>query len=430
MSKRITQWLVIFTAILAFNLYAENAQELNKVVAIVNSGVITQMDLDAGYQQAATQARLAGITPPSEEALKQQVLNQLIVTKIAMQLAKLNHLSVTKIEIDDAIQTIARRNKLSVADFEKSLASEGINYSAYRKTLGDKLMIRKLEQSAVASSIRVTPAEVAAFIKSEAKESGPKNVYTVDHILLSFPDKPTSQSIAGVKAKADMIEKKIKGGLSFGKAAMKYSDASDGLDGGRLASKTLDQLPLLFVKYITAMKPGQVSAPIKSNNGYHILKLVSEKKPVAEQHFVTQYHVQMIMVKTSPILSPAKAQTHMLSLYNAINNGASFAKIAEANSEDVDSASKGGDLGWVGTASQAPGLAGKIQSATLNKVSKPFSAGGKWYLIKVTGKRQKDDTMAFKKQHAQQVIFQRKAERAVMAWQAKIRAESYVKILN
>lgn len=405
------------------------AQTLNKVVAIVNNGVITQMDLDKAMTQAKAQASMAGLTLPDQADFRRQVLNQLITNQISIQLATMNGLTVQKIEVDNAIDSIAQRNGITVKALQQSVEAQGINFTAYRDTIKNKLLMQKLEQSAVASSIRITPEEVSNFLKTQQQEKGAKQLYQVDHILIALPENPDSHTIKATQVKANKVLQEIKAGLSFTKAAMKYSDAGDALKGGILAPKTLGQLPELFAQTVTSMKAGQIVGPIKTDSGFQILKLVSKQAPKVQKHLVTQYHVQWIMVKTSPILSAAQAKTHLLSLYNALENGASFAAIAKANSQDVDSAENGGDAGWLTLAALSPQLAQAIQSAKLNQVSKPLQVGKDWYLIEVLGQRNQDDTAAYRNQQAERALFQRKAQKAVMAWQAKIRAESYVKIL-
>lgn len=420
---------ILFVLPLAAFCAPQEGKAINSVVAIVNDGVITQSDLDSALKQAEAQAHMAGVQLPSQRMFEQKVLNKLIVEKVALQLAHVNHLSVTDSEINKSIAGVARQNRVSVDKLKSMIVSQGISFDQYRRLLKNKLLIRKLEQGAVASSIVITQQDVDNFLKQVNIEGKNPTEYTISHILIGFGDNPTPASIKAADQKAQSVIAKIKAGMSFTKAAVKYSAAGDALTGGLLKDKSLSDLPTIFAQLVPTMKVGGIKGPLKSEGGYHIIKLISKVAPKGANHFVEEFHIKMIMVKTSPILSADKAKTLLLSLRNAIKNGASFASIAKTNSQDVASASRGGDMGWVTTDKLPQGLGSEVATMTLNQLSQPFSIGSSWYLVDVLGKRQKDNTKAYKEMMARRALFQQKAVKAVQAWQAKIRAESYVKVL-
>lgn len=418
-----------FILLFASHIALAKGEVINQVVAVVNDGVVTQTDLNTALARTKAQAKMAGVQLPPESVFKHKVLDQLIVEKIALQLAKVNNLTVTDSEIQKAVEEVAKRNGTSVADLKKMVKSQGLSYDQYKRVLKKKLLIRKLEQSAVASSIVITPQDVSNYLKQMKSTGKVQPKYTLSHILIGTGANPTPASIRAAEKKADKILALIKGNMPFTKAVAEYSDAGDALQGGLIKNETVSELPSLFAQAVTSMKIGQIKGPIKSQNGYHIIKLISKKEPKAQTHYIDEYHIKMIMVKTSPILSSGKARTLLLSLRNAIENGASFASVAKLNSQDVASAANGGDLGWVTPEKMPAGLAEEVAAMPLNHLSKPFSIGNKWYLVQVLAKRQKDDTQGYKEMIARRALFQQKAVKAVQAWQAKIRAESYVKVL-
>ena len=420
--------IFLLTSFLSFNSYADNSL-INKSIAIVNDGVITQVQLDQAIQETIAQAKMAGITPPPEDEIKPQVLNQLILQKIALEMADLNHIAVTEEEIDQSIAELCEQNHTTAKSLEAMLSANGIPFDQYREILKNKLIIRKLEESAVASSIIISDQEVANYLASQKQNSHPDIKYTLSHILISTPDNPSPEDIQAAQLKAESVLKEIKAGLSFTTAAMRYSQSDDALQGGLLKDKTLDQVPTLFESGLTTMKPGDIIGPIQSSNGFYLLNLISKDNGSNQDHFVTQYHIQMIVLKTSPILSNNQAHTQILGLSNALKNGGSFAALATTNSEDYDSASNGGDMGWV-TPSQMPvGVGTEVVNLKDNQVSEPFNFGNAWYLVKRLDQRQENDTKAYEESQAREALFQQKATKAVEAWQTKLKAESYIKIL-
>ncbi len=402
---------------------------INRAVAIVNDQVITQSELDQALQETLGQARMSGITPPSVDQIRPQVLDQLILQKIALQMAALNHITASDQDVDQSIAEICQQNNTTAKNLQAVLSANGIPFDQYREILKNKLIIRKLEESAVASSIVISDQDVSNYLNNQNKNAHPDVQYTLSHILISAPDNPTPQDLDQAKAKANSVLKQIQQGLDFTTAAMRYSQADDALQGGLIKDKTLDQLPTLFEQPLETMKAGDIVGPIQSDNGFYLLKLISEKNDQSQDHFVTQYHLQIIMLKTSPILSSSQAHTQMLGIYNSLKNGSSFDKLAEANSEDYASSSQGGDLGWVTPSDMPMGVGAEVVNMKEGQISEPFNLGNQWFLVKLLGQRQQNDTQAYEDSQARDALFQQKAEKAVEAWQTKLKAESYIKIL-
>jgi len=425
--------------LISFNSFADDpansstnssTNPINQTIAIVNDGVITQVDLNQAVFQTLAQAKMSGITPPPIDQIKPQVLDQLILQKIAIQLAVLNNLTVSEDEIDQAIADICQQNNTSAKELKISLENNGISFDQYKNLLKNKLLIRKLEESAVANSIIISDQDVTNYLNTQKQNNHQETQYTLSHILISLPDNPTPADIQKAQEKSQDVLNQIHKGLSFTTAAMEYSQADDALQGGLIKNKTLDQLPTLFEQPLSSMKVGDIVGPLQTSNGFYLLQLISENTGTIQPHFMTQYHVQMILIKTNPIITANQAKTQLLGIYNAIRNGESFNKLAMANSQDYDSASKGGDLGWVSANSLPLGLGAYVESLKTNEVSKPINIGDSWYLVKSLGQRQQEDTQAYQESQAREVLFQQKAMKAVQAWQTKLRAESYIKILD
>ena len=414
----------------ANNSTTSKAQRLNRIVAIANQDAITQTQLNEAVKQATMQITQAGLTPPSAQALQRQVLQQLILQKIALQLAKVNNITVSDVEVDQAIDSLLDNNHATQAQLEQSLQQAGVSLDAYRDTIRTQLIISRLEQKAVASSIMVTPQEIDNFLSARAKLSN-NTEYDISHILISLPNNPTPQDIAQYQAKAQNIVNELnQKKITFAKAAMQYSSAGDAMQGGDLGYETANQIPSVFVKYLPGMKVGSIVGPIQDASGFHIFTLNGTKTPPQQQHFVEQYHIQNILIKTTPVVDDARAQTMLNELREAIQNGKSFSTLAEQNSQDSSTRSKGGDMGWNSLTNLTdPTLANEVASLPLNTVSTPFKTNDGWQIIEVIGKRQYNDTKDYLRDQAAQTIFRQKAQNALQTWQDKILGESYVHIL-
>jgi peptidyl-prolyl cis-trans isomerase SurA len=410
---------------------ASNAsgQFINGIVAIVNNGVVTQAELNQATAQAEAQARAQGINVPDKLSLQRQVLQNLISEKVALQLAQLNNITVSDQQIQNTIAQIAARNNMTTSQLESAITQQGVSLASYEDTIRKQLTLNQLEQQAVANTIIVTPGEVDSYLAMQ-NAAGPNTEYHVQHILITLPNDPTAANIAKTKQQAEAIAQKINQGMDFTQAAMKYSNASDALNGGDLGFKSLGQLPTAFSNLVPTLQPNQVYGPFESDGAFHIIKLVAKKNANLPAHFVEQYKISGIFMKTSPILTASYIEQQLSSLRANIMAGASFSKLAEENSEDPISAKAGGDMGWQDPTQLNPNFAKAIITTPIGKVSEPFETDKGWYIIQVQAKQKVDDTANYQRTLAQQAIFERKAEQAVATWQAQIRGASYVQILN
>ena len=410
---------------------APQGQLVNSTIAIVNTDIITSQELNTATTQAIAQAKAQNLTLPDRSIIERQVLQGLIMQKIALQLAKLNNISVSPDELNAAIANVAAQHKVSIAKMYKKLSASGVDINSFKTSVQNQLIIQKLEQAAVGGSIIITPSEIDNFLANKARSENATTQYHVEHILIALPPNPTADDYAQTKQKAEMVLAKLKGGMAFSQAAMTYSDSSDALTGGDLGYKTLTSLPSSFTNTVTTMQVGQVSDLISSDSGYNIIYLVDKKGGTApEDHFITEYHLEAILIKTSPIMSPAQAQAQLARLHTAITNGESFATLAQANSQDPIASQNGGDMGWINLVDIDPTLAAQIRSMPLNTLSQPFQTAQGFYLIEVLGNRQVNDTVNYDREQAKQEIFMTKANEALQSWQSQIRGGSYIKILD
>jgi peptidyl-prolyl cis-trans isomerase SurA len=406
-------------------------QFINGAVAIVNTDVITAQELSDATDQAIDQAKTQNLTLPDRITIERQVLQGLIMQKIALELAKLNNITVSDDQVNAAIQQIAAQHQVTVTQMYQKLHANGVNLTGFKNNVRNQIIIQKLEQAAVGSSIIITPNEIDNYLANQSRTENANTQYHIEHILIALPSNPTANDYATIKQKAESVLAKINGGMSFSQAAMTYSDSSDALNGGDLGYRTLANVPAVFLPTITTMQIGQVSGLISSDSGYNIIKLLDKKGGAPEQaHYITEYHVQAILIKTSPIMSDAQAQAQLMRLREDISNGASFAKLAEANSQDPLSNQNGGDMGWISLTDINSVLATQIKALGVNTLSVPFQTTDGWYLIKVLGTKQVNDTTNYEREQAKQALFMMKANEALQSWQSLIRGGSYIKILD
>ena len=172
------------------------------------------------------------------------------------------------------------------------------------------------------------------------------------------------------------------------------------------------------------MKPGEVSAILRSAGGFHIVKLAdvrSRNQPMV----VDQTHVRHILVKVNETTSEAEGKAKIDRLKDRIAGGAKFEDVAKVNSEDTSSA-RGGDLGWVSPGDTVPDFDRAMAALAINEVSEPVRTPFGWHLIQVLERRKQDVTQERRREQARTALRQRKSDEQFDDFVRQLRDRTYV----
>ncbi len=396
---------------------AHAATPLDRILVIVNDEVITEHDLQQKLK--ALKTRLAGKDEKVLAAARKQLLDQLILEKIQLQYAKRIGIEVDDEMVDAAVKRIADQNKFSVRQLRQALERDGLAYRDFRESIRNEIIIKRLLDQEINNSITVSESEVDNFIARQHGAANEDIEFNVDHILLPFG--PLSPEQARQQAQAAL--KRIQAGEDFAQVARQMSRGPNAKDGGKLGWRKTSQLPAVFVSTLSGMQPGQ-TAVVKSPNGYHVLKL--NDKRGGSQLAVTQYHVRHILLRPNELMSLDDAKNKLLQLRERIKNGEDFAALARAHSADKGSASKGGDLGWIGPGVTVKPFEEAVRNLAVGELSDPVRTAFGVHLIQVLGVRQKDVSQERDRGLARQKIMQMKSEERYEQWLRQLKDEAYV----
>lgn len=425
MLKKLVLIAVFFSGI---NL-AQGKQLLDKVVAVVNEGVITSSELDSQVELSKKQIIAQKMQMPNENVLRKQVLQHLIDVDLQLQMAKQHGITVDNTELNEAIEKIATMNHITLSQLREEITKQGISWQDYRRNIRKEMVITNLQQKAVAKDVQVTNDQVEQYLKTDAHVDKSALTYHLQNIVIPLNEEPTTEQVKKAKETAELLLSKIQKGENFSRLAIEQSSGEVALEGGDLGDRHLAELPEIFAKEVVNMKAGQVIGPIRTGNGFQLLKLISVSGD-NQQHVVTQTHVRHILIKSDASMLPEEARKQLNNIYQQLKNGKDFALMAKQYSLDSASAIKGGDLGWVGPGELVPEFEKVMNSLPLNKVSRPVKTQFGWHIMEVIARKQKDDSQAFKKQQVRQFLQQRKFAEAVQNWQQHLRTEAYVNVIE
>ncbi|NNE38438.1 MAG: molecular chaperone SurA, partial [Gammaproteobacteria bacterium] len=316
------------------------AEEIDKIVAVVEDDVVLKSELDTRVQTITNQLMEQGTPLPPQSVLEKQVLDRLILTKLQLQMAAGTGIRVDDETLNRTIGGIAAENELTLDQFREILEADGYQYASFREDIRNEIMMSRLRQRQVENRVFVSEREVDDFLINLQHQGGLEQEYLISHILISLPETPTQQDLEQSRQLADKVHIELQDGADFATLAATYSDGDTGLDGGDLGWRKYSQVPTLFVDFIATMGTGDISELIRSPSGYHIIKLMDVRD--AEEMVVTQTEARHILIKSSEIIGEDEAVNRLLSLKRRIENGDDFAELARGNSEDIVSAADGG----------------------------------------------------------------------------------------
>ncbi len=421
--------LLLLPSIMAAAPAPSNASgKIDRILVIVNDDVITETELANRLLETKKQLDLEKIKTPPDDILRKQLLDRMVLERLQLQLAVQTGIRVGESDVDQAIETIARRNNLSEENFLKALAKSGMDVDAFRAQTRDQLTIQHLLEREINNRVNVTDSEVSHFLENPQSRADMDVTYNLSHILIGIPESASPEAIQAAKKRADDILRQLKAGADFEQIAVSYSQGADALKGGSLGWKKPGELPELFLGALNSMSPGGISEILRSPNGFHILKL-NDKRGAAQAEAVTQTHVRHILLRTSEIQSLEDARQKLLNLRERVENGDDFAALARAHSEDTGSAANGGDLGWVNPGMMVPEFEKAMNALKPNQLSQPVRTSFGLHLIQVLDRRTHDITQERMEAAARQQIHARKADERYEQWARQLRDEAFVEYL-
>lgn len=404
------------------------AAEIDKVLVVVNDGVITESEFEQTLARIKSDLTARGGELPAEDEIRQRVLDRMILQEIQLQLAERAGIQVSESELNATMEDIARRNNLSIEELRAAMEREGIDYELLREEIHNQLVTQRLAERQIGRAVVVTDEEVESYLaQPRTRSSQNRTRYNISHILLNVSDSAGEERIEQVRSKAMEVRRKILNGLDFEQAVVSYSQASDALDGGNLGWRAPSQLPELFLDALNRVDKGEITEVVRSPNGFHILKLEDVEGDAPQE--VTQFKVRHILVRTDEFTSEQEAARRLEQIRDRIVNGDDFGELALAHSDDTLSSVQGGDLGWLSPGDTVLPFEDAMQELAVGEVSPPVRTPYGVHIIQLLDKRQAKPT-EMDRAIARRQLRAIKTEEKMQEWQDRLRDQAYVKIVN
>jgi peptidyl-prolyl cis-trans isomerase SurA len=398
---------------------------LDRIVAVVNDEAITARELDERAQVALKQLAQQGTPSPPKPVVERQLLERMIGDRVQVQFAKESGVRIDDAELDRALGRIAEQNKLTLPALREALERDGVPFAKFRDDIRSEIMMARLREREVDNKMVITESEIDTFLANE-QQDGRGDEVDLSHILVVVPESARPEQVQARRARAEEAFGQLAKGADFRQVAAAFSEAPDALQGGGMGWRAGDRLPTIFHEALKSMKPGDVSAVLRSANGFHIIKL-NNRRGGALQPGVQQTRVRHILLKTNELVSENEVRNRLRILKERLENKVDFAELARVHSEDT-SASRGGDLGWILPGDTVPEFERAMNNLQPGQISDPVQTPFGWHLIQVLERGTQDVSKERRRLLARQTLRARKSDEAYQEWVRQLRDRAYIEV--
>ncbi|PLC04854.1 molecular chaperone SurA [Variovorax sp. RO1] len=397
------------------------------IVALVNSEPITNTEVQSRVTRLIRENPDAERVPRAE--LTRLVLERLITERAQLQLAKENGIKVDDVAIDQAEQTVARQNEISLTELRSRVVAEGISPREFRNDLRDQLLLTRLRDREVESKVKISDTEADEYLRDQ-RESAVKNNallnLNIAQLLVAVPESATDAQIATAQKKATDLAQRARSGEDFAKLVRENSDSPDRANGGALGLRSADRYPPVFVEATQSTAVNGIAGPVRSGAGFHVLKVLTKAQVGSSDASITQTQVRHILLLNDPKRTTAQAVAQLQEFKRRVQSGtADFAGLARDNSQDA-SAKEGGDLGWSRPGQFVPEFEEAMDRLTPGQISDPVVSRFGVHLIQVVGRREAKLSQSEQREAARAALREQRVEEAFTTWVQEVRARAYV----
>lgn len=380
--------------------FANDYELLDKIIATVEKDVVTAQEVKKEFNR-----RYPNKNQLSKNELikiEKEVLDSLITKKLVLQYAELINLNPSEQEIDMVIKNIIQNNQITYEDLEKELLRDGSNILEFKEQLRFQITLQKIKDREIMPYVNISQYEIDAELEKQNNNNNQNNQYKLSHILIK-QNNPNKEII--IKEILTLENSK-----NFSELAKKYSQGPNAEKFGDLGWNKLEDLPEIFIDFVSKAEDGQISNPIESSNGYHIIRLDSSKKINSnKQIFIKQYKFQQVLLKKNYINSDTELEKKLENIKNLIIDGLNFSKAVSLYSED-QSQPNADNLSWVDFDNLLPEFRNELSNYPEKKIIGPFKTEIGLHLIKVYDFREFDITNESNKQKVKIELARKKTE--------------------
>jgi peptidyl-prolyl cis-trans isomerase SurA len=405
--------IFLFTALISIPSISK-IETLDRIAVIVDDGILMESQIDFALEEIVKRYDAQNIPKPAISVLREQTIEKLVVEELQLQMAERAGVRISDAELNSTVARIASNNGMSLEDFILYLDGEGESYQRLRDNIKKEMTVQRVQRGRVGSSINITDKEFEAFLATD------------ESLKQLEPELLIRQILVKTSNEANKVLEKINNSFDFETLARELSISSNALEGGLMNWRKKSDMPSLFAEGLEGVDVGQVSPPLKSGAGYHILKVEEKRGDFVK--YEDQWLVRHILLMPSEIRSEEASELELIDIRNRVINGEDFSLLAKEFSEDPGSAQKGGELDWMGkgiTAAEFEATFTKIEEGVVSEV---FQTEFGFHFLELLSQRNKDMTNEAIENRAFNILYSRKYDEELENTLRSMRAEAFVEI--
>lgn len=410
---------------------AQSGQPADYIVAVVNSDPITNSELQRSVQRVVKDLNRQRAELPPMEELRKRVLERLINERAQLQVARESGIRVDEAQVDQSEQAIARQNQIDVTELRRRVAADGIDAKQFRNQLRDQIMLSRLHEREVQGRLRISEADIDAFIAEQQAGNTDAQAQEVNlaHLLIAVPEKASTEQVEQLQQQAQKVLARVRAGEDFAALVQELS-AADRSNGGQLGLRRADRYPPSFITATQSLAVGGVSELVRSGAGFHILKVAERRAPAAAAvgRTTVQTRARHILLRPGGQLTQAQAVARIAEFKKRIESGgATFADLAREHSQD-GSAPQGGDLGWTVPGMFVPEFEEPMNRLGDGQISAPVVSRFGVHLIQVMERRRVEQSEREVRESIRAQLRESRYDAAFANWAQDIRNNAFVEL--
>ncbi|MCK6433573.1 MAG: peptidylprolyl isomerase [Burkholderiaceae bacterium] len=396
------------------------------IVAVVNTELVTAVEVEQRLARLRADAKRSGARLPDDATLRRQVTDSLIDERVQSTYAREASARIDDAELDRAVANIAAQNQLTPAQLRERVVAEGLDYSRFRSNLRDQMLVERLREREVNARIRISDADIDRVVDEQRKEAAGEVEVNIAQILVTVPEGASDAVVAERRERLLAALARVRKGEDFASVAREISEDGNRAAGGVIGRRPLRRLPDLFVQAVSRLAVGQVSDPVRSGAGFHVLKLIERDEGSAFK--ITQTRARHILMRVNDRSSVNAVAARLEQVRRQIERGErSFEDLARELSED-GSAGQGGDLGWASPGNFVPEFEDAMNRLPVGGVSAPVASRFGVHLIQVVERRDVVQDPKLVREQARNMLRAQKFEQAYLDWTKELRLRAYIEM--
>ena len=397
------------------------------ILAVVNTEVVTSVEVAQRIERVTTEAKRAGATLPDADTLRQQVLDALIDDRVQITYARESGQKVDDGDLDRAVANVAAQNQITVAQLRDRLRAEGQEFSRFRTNLRDQLLVERVREREVLARVRITDADIDSALDEQRAKAQSAGQLNLAQILVTVPENASAEVLVQRQSRIEAASVRLKAGEDFTKVARDLSEDNNREAGGEIGLRPVERYPDLFTEAVKDLAVGQVTPqPLRSAAGFHLIKVVDRQ--VGDVFVTQQTRARHILLRVSDRAEAPAVVRRIEGLRQQIERGEKrFEAVAQEISED-GSAPSGGDLGWASPGQFVPEFEEAMNKLQLNGISPPVVSRFGVHLIQVMERRSAALDPKEVREQARNQLRESKFEPAFIEWLKELRLRAYIEM--